>query len=309
MPELLPPQVAPLRQASRQVVRELGFLDMRMPAVGVTPSEGHVLIELEQEGTLTAAELATRLNLDKSTLSRTLARLRRNGWVEVREGPRDRRRKPLALRPAGKRQLTRIHLHANAQVVRALSLLQSGDRDAVVRGMALYGRALAQVRAQARYVLRPIAAKDDPEVARVIRTVMAEMGAIGPGYSVHDPEVSAMSRTYRGGRARYLVVVRDGRVVGGAGFGPLRGGPKDVAELRKMYVLADARGAGLGRRLLEQLLPAMARAGYRRCYLETLESMVQARRLYESLGFVRRKGPLGQTGHHTCDAWYERRLY
>lgn len=308
MPELLPPQVAPLRQASRQVVRELGFLDLRMPAVGVTPSEGHVLIELELAGTLTAAELATRLNLDKSTLSRTLARLRRNGWVEARQGPADRRRKPLALRPAGKRQLARIHDHANAQVVRALALLPSTDRDAVVRGMALYGRALAQVRAQARYTLRPITTKDDPEVARVIRTVMTELGAIGPGYSIHDPEVLAMSRTYTGGRARYLVVVRDGHVIGGAGFGPLRGGPRDVAELRKMYVLADARGAGLGRRLLDQLLPAMSRAGYRLCYIETLESMVQARRLYESLGFVRRPGPLGHTGHNTCNAFYERRL-
>jgi putative acetyltransferase len=182
------------------------------------------------------------------------------------------------------------------------------ERAAIVHGLSAYARALARVRAQRDMTIRPIAAADDPAVARIIRTVMTEHGAGGPGFAIHDAEVSAMSRAYRGARARYFVLEKRGRVVGGAGFASLAGGRQEVCELRKMYFLPEARGAGMGRKLLEHTLAAATRAGYRSCYLETLRTMVQARALYESAGFQRIDRPLGSTGHFGCDAWYEKPL-
>jgi putative acetyltransferase len=75
-----------------------------------------------------------------------------------------------------------------------------------------------------------------------------------------------------------------------------------------MYFLPEARGLGVGQRMLDRCLEAAAKAGYRRCYLETLKHMHQARALYERNGFVRVDKPMGKTGHFGCDAWYVREL-
>ena len=146
------------------------------------------------------------------------------------------------------------------------------------------------------------------ELAALIRAVMTEHGASGPGFAIHDPEVQAMSVAYAGPGRRYCVVEHEGRVVGGGGVAPLDGGPPGVCELRKMYFYPVARGLGLGARLLDHLLTAARELGYQTCYLETLESMGKARQLYEAFGFRRLEGPRGATGHHGCDAWYAREL-
>jgi putative acetyltransferase len=155
--------------------------------------------------------------------------------------------------------------------------------------------------------LRPIRTEDDPAVAAIIRQVMTEMGASGPGFAIHDPEVDFMTRAYAPPRAAYYVVDRGGRVIGGGGFAQLAGGPEDTCELRKMYFLPEARGSGTGRRLLGLLLDEARAAGFRSCYLETLESMTAARALYESVGFARTCA-LGNTGHFGCDSHYRRAL-
>src|SRR5687768_3065529 len=90
-------EVAPLRHASRQVVRELGFLRDRLAVVGLTYSQGHALIELGAAGELTAVELAARLLIDKSTMSRTLAPLVRSRLLVARTDARDERRRRLSL--------------------------------------------------------------------------------------------------------------------------------------------------------------------------------------------------------------------
>ncbi|MCA9322452.1 MAG: hypothetical protein KDB53_17045, partial [Planctomycetes bacterium] len=82
--------------------------------------------------------------------------------------------------------------------------------------------------------IRPIQTRDDPGMAGVIRAVMTEMKACAKGFAIHDPEVEHMSRAYADDRSRFWVVVRgdEERVVGGAGFAPLEGGPADTCELR-----------------------------------------------------------------------------
>jgi len=152
--------------------------------------------------------------------------------------------------------------------------------------------------------IRPIEQLDDSAIARVIRDVMTEFGAVGEGYSIADPEVDAMTAAYAGPEAAYFVADLDGMVVGGAGIGPLAGGPPGVCELKKMYLVLNARGHGLGRRLMEHCLTAARLAGYDRCYLETLEHMVDARRLYEINGFASLGAPMGNTGHCGCNGWY-----
>jgi putative acetyltransferase len=152
--------------------------------------------------------------------------------------------------------------------------------------------------------IRTVRAADDAAVAAIIRTVMPEFGAKGPGFAINDPEVDAMSAAYARAGAIYFVVTDGERILGGGGIAPLDGGDAATCELRKMYFLPEARGRGAGSAMLERCLCAARELGYTRCYLETLERMDAARKLYARFGFRPLCAPLGATGHFSCDSYY-----
>ncbi|HET6603685.1 MAG TPA: GNAT family N-acetyltransferase [Xanthomonadaceae bacterium] len=152
--------------------------------------------------------------------------------------------------------------------------------------------------------IRPIDASDDPAVAAIIRTVMPEFGASGPGFAIHDPEVDSMHATYSAARSAYFVIELDGELAGGGGIAPLEGADPEVCELRKMYFLPRLRGLGAGRALMQRCIETARGFGFRRCYLETLAHMDAAQRLYERSGFVRIHAPMGNTGHFGCNSFY-----
>ena len=130
---------------------------------------------------------------------------------------------------------------------------------------------------------------------------MTEYGAVGCGFSIQDAEVDAMFEAYPAPRAAFFVVEKNGEILGCGGMGPLQGGEPGVCELRKMYFMPALRGSGLGTRLLGMILGAARLAGYSMCYLETLENMSQARRLYSKHGFHAIQHALGNTGHSSCN--------
>lgn len=156
---------------------------------------------------------------------------------------------------------------------------------------------------------RPIRSEDDAAVAAVIRAVMPEFGADGPGFAIHDPEVDHMAEAYAQPGAAFFVVVDEAdRVLGGGGFARLDGADEGTCELRKMYFLKEARGTGTGDRLLRFLVDAARDAGYRTMYLETLTGMDAAMKLYAKVGFKPLCAPMGATGHTSCDRWYAMKL-
>lgn len=154
------------------------------------------------------------------------------------------------------------------------------------------------------FLIRAIRPSDDAAIADIIRSVMTEFGASGPGFAIHDPEVSGMSHAYSQPRRAYFAVEANGRVGGGGGFAPLDAADPDICELRKMYFLPQLRGQGAGRALIAQCLEAARSIGFRRCYLETLTGMDSAAALYEKFGFRRLPGALGATGHFGCNRFY-----
>ena len=158
------------------------------------------------------------------------------------------------------------------------------------------------------FTLRAIRRDDNPQVAAIIRDVMTEFGAVGCNYSIADPEVDAMFEAYPAPMAAFFVVERDGLLLGCGGMGPLAQGEPGVCELRKMYFRPELRGSGMGSRLLAGILEAARAAGYRLCYLETLDNMEAARRLYLRHGFSFIDRPLGNTGHSGCNTWMVREL-
>ena len=156
--------------------------------------------------------------------------------------------------------------------------------------------------------IRPIEDSDNNAVADIIRLVMTEFKAVGGGYSITDSEIDDMYTAYAAEGSAFYVVELAGRVLGCGGFGPLTGGGPDTCELRKMYFMSELRGMGVGTMLLNLCLEEATREGFRLCYLETMDGMEQARRLYGKHGFKYLDRPMGETGHTSCGTWMAREL-
>ena len=118
-------------------------------------------------------------------------------------------------------------------------------------------------------------------------------------------QVTKLSQYYPGGDAKFYVVEVDGLVVGGGGYARLNNTEPEegVCELRKMYMLADSRGKGMGRALIQAIINGMKEAGYKVCYLETMSRFEAAVALYHSIGFKAcpRRGFTG----HPCEVHME----
>ena len=80
----------------------------------------------------------------------------------------------------------------------------------------------------------------------------------------------------------FLVIYADGEPVACGGFTPLGA---DAAYLKRMWVAPEARGLGVGRRLLVALEGKARSLGYRFARLETHKTLAEAQQLYRSSGY------------------------
>ncbi|WP_038174429.1 MULTISPECIES: GNAT family N-acetyltransferase [Vibrio] len=151
--------------------------------------------------------------------------------------------------------------------------------------------------------IEPIQSQQDEAICAIIKAVGAEFGAVGEGFGPSDPEVLAMSQHYsQDNKSLYLVATLNGNIVGGCGIAPFAQS-KQTCELKKLFLLPQSRGLGLGKALAEQCLDFAKQQGYVQCYLDTLTSMASAILLYEKLGFNHLDKPLDGTEHSRCDVW------
>ena len=156
---------------------------------------------------------------------------------------------------------------------------------------------------KAPILIREIKTEDDAQVAAVIRAVLVEMGAPKVGTAYADEALDVMTATYAQNDRAYFVVDDGGKIIGGAGVAPLENFEDAICELQKMYFLPEARGKGLGAKMMAICLEKAKSLGYDKCYLETLPYMTAATKLYATSGFQNLDGPLGDTGHYACNVW------
>ena len=119
-----------------------------------------------------------------------------------------------------------------------------------------------------------------------------------------DPELSILPslEEFAPPHGIFLVARLHGQPVGCGGLKPIA---PDAAYLKRMWIAPDARGHGLGRRLLSALEEKAALLGYSVVRLETNKTLVEAQQLYRSSGY-REVPPFNDEpyAHH----WFEKVL-
>ena len=149
-------------------------------------------------------------------------------------------------------------------------------------------------------IIRPIQKEDNTAIATLIRTVLLEFDVPKTGTVFEDTTLDCMFETYNKPRASYFVVEENNKIIGGAGVAKLDNYNGSVCELQKMYFLPEARGRGVGAQMMEFCLAKAREFGFEKIYLETMEYMTHAQKLYKQAGFEYIDCAMGNTGHYSC---------
>lgn len=152
-------------------------------------------------------------------------------------------------------------------------------------------------------IIREISPKDNRSVAAVIRKVLVDLGVPKVGTAYADKALDHLFENYDMPRATYFVVEDGKQILGCAGIAPLENHEGNVCELQKMYFLEEARGRGLGAKMMQLCLDRAREYGFEKCYLETMPYMEDAQKLYLKTGFRYIDAPMGDTGHYSCTVW------
>jgi putative acetyltransferase len=117
--------------------------------------------------------------------------------------------------------------------------------------------------------------------AQVIQQCLQEYGLAWEPEGA-DRDVLAIEDFYQQGE--FWVVEKSGRIMGTGAYYPAHRGERSV-ELRKMYLLPELRGQGIGSFLLTTLEVSIAQRGFQAIWLETASVLTSGILLYEKHGY------------------------
>ena len=167
------------------------------------------------------------------------------------------------------------------------------------------------------YKIRLVESRDNKQIEEIILKVSEEYGTYDPksksgtGAGAGDPELKDIYSAYNLKGSKYWVIEDEAcKIVGGGGYTRLKGTTEDdrVCEMQKLFILPEARGKDLGKKLVELFLSEAARDGYKEMYLETVKQMKEATKLYERYGFKHLAESKGSTGHFQCSVFMTKEL-
>jgi putative acetyltransferase len=156
--------------------------------------------------------------------------------------------------------------------------------------------------------IRKIIPADNAGLASIIRRALEEFKANKPGTVYFDESTDRLSELFTVQGSCYFTALANNTILGGAGIFPTTNLPEGTGELVKMYLSPEARGLGLGKKLMEYCLAEAGTLGYKKVYLETMPELTNAIPMYEKMGFSYLEGPLGNSGHTGCGIWMIKEL-
>lgn len=292
--EISEERVGAVRHFNRFFTRQIGVLREGLLHSPYSLTEARILFELAHSDSVTASDLCRELGLDAGYLSRILTQLEQQGLIEKVRSDNDGRQRLLLLTAGGKS---------------AFSLLDQRSRDEVSEMLNELGEEKQQRLLQAMQTIEDIFDKglkfSEPFFLR--QHEPGDMGwvthrhgvlyAQGYGWDEHFEALVAQIvadfiNNYNPARERCWIAEMNGEIIGSVFV--VQSSEK-VAKLRLLLVEPKARGLGLGTRLVEECIRFARRKGYQKLMLWTNSVLVEARHIYQKVGFML----VAQEEHHS----------
>jgi DNA-binding MarR family transcriptional regulator/GNAT superfamily N-acetyltransferase len=276
-------QVNVIRAFNRFYTRKIGVLD-GMASSPFSLAEARVLYELANRRQPTATDIRKELGLDAGYMSRILRDFERRRLVTRARSRTDERQRFLSLTSKGRSVFAPLNARSNRDVAAMLKHLSPIEREQVVHSVRTVRRLLGDIaEAKPSYLLRPHQPGDMGWIVHRQAILYAdEYGWDGTYEALAAEIVAQFIKNYDPRRERAWVAEKDGERVG-AVF--VARGSDQVVRLRLLHVEQQARGLGIGKRLVEECIRFARQAGYQKMTLWTQSILQAARHIYKTAGF------------------------
>ena len=281
-----------VRRFNRVVTERVGALNDRFLGLARPLGEARLLWEVGPDG-CDVRLLRSRMGLDSGYVSRLLRSLEAAGLVEVTSSLADRRIRVARLTAAGRRERAKLNKRADELAQSLLAPLTAEQQEQLLAAM----RDVERLLIAASVKMSPV----DPEHPDA-RYCLAEYVAELSRRSTRPVGNTALPHQLRPPAGQFFVAYLHGAAIGCGAVKHHRDAP---AEIKRMWIAPEARGLGLGRRLLETLEGCALANGARTAHIETGAVLTEALFLYRSAGWVE-VPPFNDEPF--ADHWFEKEL-
>lgn len=270
-------QVRQVRSFNRTVSQRIGALHDNFLNRGRPLGEARLLYEIGRKGA-EVRNLRARLELDSGYVSRLLRSLEHQGLVQAKPAASDGRVRRITLTRKGLREIAELDRRSNAFARSILDPLSQAQRDRLIAAMADVERLLRPSAVQIK-----VEAPDSADAHFCLEEYYRELAArFESGF---DPakSISAEATELTPPAGAFVLARLGGQPIA---CGALKAKDRNVGEVKRMWVSADARGLGVGRRVLESLEAIAREFGLRMLRLETNRTLKEAQALYRKCGYL-----------------------
>jgi DNA-binding MarR family transcriptional regulator/GNAT superfamily N-acetyltransferase len=276
---------ASVRTFNRFYTQRIGVLQERLLRTPFSLAEARVLYELGTREAVIASALSRDLDLDFGYLSRLLRGLEKRRLIHRARSSDDARRRLLSLTVTGRKAFTSLDARSRREIRKMLAGIPPHLGAELLEAMSTIERALSggTEHASGRIELRGHRPGDMGWVVERHGALYAKEYGWDERFEALVAQIVAdFIRNLDPKRERCWIAELDGRRVGSVFL--VRKSLR-VARLRLLLVEPDARGFGIGTRLVDECIVFARGAGYRRMTLWTNDVLHAARRIYERSGF------------------------
>lgn len=276
--------IAAVRYFNRFYSQKIGVLEGGFLQSAFSLTEVRVLYELAHQDTPTATQLVRELDLDQGYLSRILSDFAQRGLITKTPSATDARQQHLSLTTKGKKVFAPLNQRQSEVVAAMLGDLSSAEKHKLLDAMnTIVGILGVRSRTDTSYILRT---HEHGDMGWVVHRhgllYFQEYGWNEEFEALVAEIVSHFLRHFNPQRERCWIAEKEGEIVGSV-F--LVQHSETVAKLRLLLVEPQARGLGVGTRLVNECIRFARQRQYQKITLWTNSVLVTARRRYQEAGF------------------------
>lgn len=286
-------RIAAIRRFNRFYTRKIGVLEQHLLHSPFSLTEARVLFELAHRDHGTAKEVGAELGLDPGYMSRIVQTFLDRGLITRKPLASDRRQFQLALTAKGRQAFSRLDHTSHQEIGEMLGTLPPGGEQRLVESMASIERLLGKTGPCPQPALRTHQPGDMGWIVQQHGLLYAREYGWDTSFEGLTAEIAAQFvKSFDPARERCWIAHIDGMQVGSV---LLVKHSDDVAKLRLLLIAPQARGLGLGKRLVDECIAFAQQCGYRKITLWTQSILVAARGIYRGAGFLH----VGSEPHHS----------
>ncbi len=273
-----------VRRFNRFITRQIGVLQEGLVHSPYNLAEARSIYELAHRDNLTASDLSTELDIDAGYLSRILARLEQQGLIDKSRSELDGRQRLLHLTSVGRNTAHVLDSRSRKQVAEMLGTLSQAGQERLLLAMQEIESVLnPEPKIPESFVLRSHEPGDMGWITHRHGVLYAKEYGWDERFEALVAQVTAdFINNFQPSKERCWIADLEGEIVGSI-FVVQKS--EAVAKLRLLFVEPEARGLGLGTRLVEECIRFTKKCGYQKLMLWTNSVLIPARHIYAKSGF------------------------